>query len=271
MTDFYANRREPLLDQEPCEAQRKRLLDNISFTEGLFTSHLKAEGTRKDAWAAWNGMIAYDKWCLMALDYSQGQDIQSLTAILPQVVEGEEKTHLPHPAHLTYTRHLAERDTFPYILSLLTFAKLLHLDHLIPRICAQIDVDRQHNRGQDKLYETIMQKLGLPRVPADASFKHFKAYPILLEAIEASAENRPKLMKAFLKKWYPSMKGVIWHDKHHKNPLSFIGYWCWEAALVTYLWDIDDASYRDMPYYPKDLVDWARQNSAPHNTSACLT
>ena len=29
---------------------------------------------------------------------------------------------------------------------------------------------------------------------------------------------------------------------------------------MTYLWDIDDSSYRDHLVYPKDLVDYARQN-----------
>jgi hypothetical protein len=43
-------------------------------------------------------------------------------------------------------------------------------------------------------------------------------------------------------------------DKHLKRP----GYWSWEAAAVTVISRIDDSSYRDKPYYPKDLVDYAR-------------
>ena len=31
-----------------------------------------------------------------------------------------------------------------------------------------------------------------------------------------------------------------------------------EAAAVTVILRIDDSSYRDKPYYPKDLVDYAR-------------
>ena len=34
--------------------------------------------------------------------------------------------------------------------------------------------------------------------------------------------------------------------------------WCWEAAGVAYAFGINDASFRDLPYYPKDLAAYAR-------------
>ncbi|WP_428680745.1 PoNe immunity protein domain-containing protein [Photobacterium sanguinicancri] len=32
--------------------------------------------------------------------------------------------------------------------------------------------------------------------------------------------------------------------------------WCWESALIVKLYDIDDSSFIDNEYYPKDLVHW---------------
>jgi hypothetical protein len=83
-----------------------------------------------------------------------------------------------------------------------------------------------------------------------------------LNTIEAEPQKRPLYVEAFLKKWYPAMKGAAWHGLHNKVPQSFRGYWAFEAGLVTYLWDIDDSSYRDLPFYPKDLVDYARTHEA---------
>ena len=42
-----------------------------------------------------------------------------------------------------------------------------------------------------------------------------------------------------------------------KEGSSYFGCWCFEAALVAYLWEIDDASYRGHLVYPKDLIDCA--------------
>lgn len=36
----------------------------------------------------------------------------------------------------------------------------------------------------------------------------------------------------------------------------------WEAAAITFVLDIDDASYRDAQFYPKDLVEFARNLNA---------
>ena len=57
------------------------------------------------------------------------------------------------------------------------------------------------------------------------------------------------------------MRKCGWHDVHLSvGKDGFPGYWCWEAALVTLLYDMDDSSYRDMPFYPKDMVAYAKQH-----------
>jgi hypothetical protein len=58
------------------------------------------------------------------------------------------------------------------------------------------------------------------------------------------------------------MKSCYWHGTHTGNGFGYFGYWCFEAALVTVLWDIDDSSYRHNLVYPKDLVDFARQQQS---------
>ena len=75
----------------------------------------------------------------------------------------------------------------------------------------------------------------------------------LYKVIESEPEQRPNLVKAYLEAWY-KLEGSP--DYHLMDTDAYIGYWCWEAALVVKLYDIDDSSFIDHEYYPKDLVHW---------------
>ena len=68
-------------------------------------------------------------------------------------------------------------------------------------------------------------------------------------------------MKNYLNNWYSNNKDTYWYDRHNK-PSGYFGYWCLEAAALTYLLDLDDSEYLDNQYYPKDLVKYARNNKA---------
>jgi hypothetical protein len=71
------------------------------------------------------------------------------------------------------------------------------------------------------------------------------------------------MLLQYLEDWYEASRREPYHDQHPKNDLrsgrSYYGYWSWEAAAVTWLLNIDDTIYRDHQFYPKDLVDFARQ------------
>ncbi|WPH21361.1 PoNe immunity protein domain-containing protein [Variovorax paradoxus] len=97
------------------------------------------------------------------------------------------------------------------------------------------------------------------------------AYRPLAKATAPDAQDRPALVKEFLDGWYKNMKDCYWHGTHtDKEGSSYFGYWAFEAALVTVLWNIDDSSYREHLVYPKDLADWAREHRSrvsPHDPS----
>ena len=44
---------------------------------------------------------------------------------------------------------------------------------------------------------------------------------------------------------------------------SFVGYWCFEAAAVAYLKNIDDSTLHRFIYYPKDMIAYARSQLIP--------
>lgn len=81
-------------------------------------------------------------------------------------------------------------------------------------------------------------------------------------AISYDGEARIPPLKRYLHNWYEcnyklqgdGMPGIGAHEKM----IRYQGYWCFEAAAVAVMMDIDDTSFRDHEHYPKDLADWAR-------------
>jgi len=259
MVDFNGRRRTKMINEVPANESRDYFNDTISEINDFLKDIVNYKGSREDIIESYSWSLAGKKLYLLQLDYSVGCPVETLVNDFDGVLISHENTFLPKPKNTQFPFNLVEPDTYSHILQLLSLAKLLGYDSQVPRFAALLDVKREKNRGIDELYETILDKLGLESIPNTNHIPN-KAYAVLLEVIHAMPQKRPKLMAEFLKKWYPSMKKCYWYGIHEKQPLLFSGYWCFEAALVTYLWDIDDSSYRDMQFYPKDLVDWARSN-----------
>lgn len=50
----------------------------------------------------------------------------------------------------------------------------------------------------------------------------------------------------------------LWNKDIYNAPCCFYGYWCFEAAAVAYLKNIDDSRLHRFIYYPKDMIEYAR-------------
>lgn len=87
---------------------------------------------------------------------------------------------------------------------------------------------------------------------------------LLLKDIIGNYKNNKKeakkKMKLYLDSWYSNNENVYWYEAHKSKAKIYFGYWCLEAAALTYLLDLDDSEYLDNQYYPKDLVKYAREN-----------
>ena len=261
MAEIRSQRHEsPANGDQPYSALLKESELDIEENLHLLTKELATAD--EDAYRRWTWGIASARLRSFIANYSGGRPASDLVANFPTVLGAIESAVLTHPKYRTEPLHLDELDAYAYAMWLLSLAKLLRLDHLVPRVAALFDVDGEDNRGQDALYETLLDKLGIPRRPAAKCYQQLKAHPLLLEATQVDPSKRAKLVEQFLDKWYPAMKACYWHGTHTKVPQNFFGYWAFEAGLVTYLWDIDDTSYRDMPFYPKDLVAYARRQQA---------
>ena len=190
--------------------------------------------------------------------YSRGYPLEELRNDFPAIVKDWE-----------YLRQVDTTDRFPnslkdsldnYVTSLwlLSQAHLVRVEQSVfLRLLACIG-----HEGQDLLFERLVAAIvpGIGRKPAE-QLLYPKAYQPLYEALDAAPAAQPALLRQFLKHWYKRMSKAGWHDGH-KGPKGggYFGYWCWEAAGVAGAFGIDDSSFRDMPYYPKDLADFARVN-----------
>ncbi|GAA0824384.1 hypothetical protein GCM10009111_35020 [Colwellia asteriadis] len=113
------------------------------------------------------------------------------------------------------------------------------------------------NQGQDGLLDNIAVAMGDKgrAVAKSALFK--KRFGKLFKVIEAEPVYKSALVKVYLDAWY-TLYGSL--DTHLLDNDAYNGYWCWGAALVVKLYNIDDSSFIDHEYYPKDLVHWQDNN-----------
>ena len=207
--------------------------------------------------------IARDRMSYSLLLYSGGEPMDLVRAAWPPLLDAMDE-HLDGASPVLASVDLSVQTYFVEAVWLLSLTKLLGFsDAEIERVANLYAAD-ETNDGADELFELILAKLGRKSFDAEGVI-HEDPYQLLLDCVKAEPEQRPGLMTQFLKRWYKGQKECDWWGSHIRRPgttvldTGFFGYWAFEAALVTFLWDIDDSSYRDLPHYPKDLADHARQ------------
>ena len=94
---------------------------------------------------------------------------------------------------------------------------------------------------------------GASRAPAEEC-KFPKVYSGLAEVIVAPPDQRPAKLKKFVEQWYQRISPIYWHESHQAAEGAYFGYWCFEAALVSMVFDIDDRELLNHPHYPGDLT-----------------
>ncbi|MGN6529420.1 MAG: PoNe immunity protein domain-containing protein [Burkholderiaceae bacterium] len=181
------------------------------------------------------------------LGYSLDEGLPRLAQRFPAVVETYEIYLRDKEAVPT---DLADLDEYIVSLWLVSFAILFKVDDdLWKRLLACIG-----NEGRDALFEALVATRSPNRRKA-AGLLHAAIFQPLHDAIAADAKSRDALVKRYLKAWYKALKPTYWVDSH-KGPKGggFFGYWAVEVAGVVQAFGMDDTGWRDMPYYPADLV-----------------
>lgn len=81
-------------------------------------------------------------------------------------------------------------------------------------------------------------------------------YETLFKAANSTDKSKTQqLLMTYLEKdWYKKHKDAGWYNSHKSKHDSYFGYWSFETAVIVKIMGIDDSSFRDCKYYPKDLV-----------------
>jgi hypothetical protein len=259
---FSETRREPLLDQASFEWSVDFDLNQAipGYEETLNHPETSAEGRGSMRWHI--SRVRIDHSILL---YSGGRSLSDVRDAVRAALDSID-AHLEHEGAVFASVDLAIQEYYVEALWLLSLTKLLGLPESdIERVANFYAVD-ESNDGADELFELMLAKLGRNSFPAEGLI-HDDPYQSLLDCINAEPARRPALMALFLQRWFEGQKECDWWGSHINRrgeailKTGFVGYWAFEAALVTYLWGIDDSSYRDLPHYPKDLLDYARANA----------
>ena len=74
-----------------------------------------------------------------------------------------------------------------------------------------------------------------------------------LSFLKCGIQERSSYLKTYLeKKWYKSHKDAAWYDNHKSTAATYVGYWCFEVAALTKIYNIQDSPLWE--YYPYDLA-----------------
>lgn len=196
-----------------------------------------------------NYLIKYI-YCL----YSTGYPIESITKPYQESLHFLELYKNHHKAKNIF--FVKEMDEYMNVLTLLSLGISLPVDEaLFDKLVLIVDNEGVH----DALVDLLITKR-LPDRQVSRTLYFPKFYSSLLQA--AQQRSSPDI-RNFLSRWYNTcLKQTSSHDLHtlHGGDDSgFNGYWAWEVAGLTYALDIDDTTYQDLAYYPKDLVAFARR------------
>lgn len=258
---FQDVRRQDFLDEESYANTLKQIADDRkNFESALANTDTTAHG-RVTA----RMMIASYDWFVFRLQYTAGVPVEELAHSLDGIVASFEAHAEELKSSLNpYDRaafNLADSiDEYVDYLNLLSVLVLLRRTDLLPRAAALL-TDTILD-GQDAIVEDLLKFFISGRPAPDESYWG-KPFQILIDAIDAqSRTDAARKMKQYVQKWYPAMKGQasFWgkHEQIVPEFSPYSGYWAMCAAAFTYLYNIDDAAYRDELVYPKDLIDYAR-------------
>ena len=196
------------------------------------------------------------RFSLISAKYSRGFPVGEIREEFLRLIEDWETLYRVDTENQFVGSFKNDIGSYVEAIGLLSRAYLLQLDSsAISRLLLCLG-----SAGEDVLFERLVEagQLSVARKPAK-KLLYPKVYQSLYDALDASAEQQPALVQQFLQDWYKRIKNVGWHNAHlGPDGGGFVGYWCWEAAGVALAFGIDDASFREMPYYPTDLADYAR-------------
>ena len=263
MLPIEERKRDPFISEEAyaeCMSHTEAMLTGTKFVENraLIDPKYGPDGARQISFYRVRKLIE-DVW----VRYSAGDPLEGLRERVKYAFEDLQRHKEAFPEK---NFKLWEPDAYYFTMLLMSWSVLFNLPECQDILAAYVSRDPED--GEDSFIYTLFSALGIHDFPGkQAGLMHEDSYGMLYDSLAGSKEDQQKAMKAYLKRWYKSkaIRGCYWRGRHTSCPSVHLGYWAFETGLLTVLNDLDDSGYRDMNFYPRDMVDyckaqgWARE------------
>jgi hypothetical protein len=178
--------------------------------------------------------------------YSRGEPIATLHAAFPRAIRSLEEYQQQGG---TAAHDFGYFNAYVYALWIVSLAILLDVDDAELRRA----VKDLGNEGRDALFDRLVA-LRIPESVPAATLMYPNPYEPLFHALDATGDERTRLIERFLAGYYDGMRDAYWHDTHLTDDSGYFGYWCFELAAFVKALGIPDDSFADNVLYPRDLV-----------------
>jgi hypothetical protein len=269
LDEFKKSKRELMLDYKNYEADFLESIDTFDVVQ--YSLKNPSPDAKEVHFMHATEQRAWDSIDHLTMCYSAGHALTELRAFYPNVLaywESFAKYHIAFhdtielESQKNHPHFALPGDGFEQVNRMVCFSILLVWGNLMPRLLKVIDYN---NHEADGMLERIFAFFVNDRAaPPDECLRHLPYFKTL-KIFKAAPEQRAELMAEYLEDWYHASRRESYHDSHQDGRSGFRGYWSWEAAAITFLLEIDDVSYRDAMFYPKDLVEFARTVPSHYN------
>ena len=255
MSTFEQSQRDPFIT----ESGSKQLFDDYEICINSKTRHEKMLNVNHDTdhrfQLSWG--FASNRLELLMLQYSVGASVESMLESAKLTFAEFERHYTMFPDEELKLK-LWEANGYRYVMWLTGLAYLLGLKEYLPKIAQWISSNPDD--GNDPLISLLFNRLGVEGLPTASELLHPKGYTPLYELLTQTQDKTKQqtLMQTYIRGFYKNiMNQTVWKG-WDKEGWIYFGFWSFEAGMITHLLNLDDSGYRDMTFYPKDLVDYAR-------------
>ena len=266
---FHKKRRQHFLTEEKYQKEKNGYLSNLSFwNDNWSDSSLESKNLFR-----FKSSEIFD---YLRICYTAGESVSLLPSMLDEIIDileastkfwQQNKTELNEIGYYTSPMPWFYAEYYLKTLHLIALCYLLQREDLLPRLLEVILANAEDDLEPDTTIEDFLDYHFKNR--PDPDYVQMGKHAILFgEAMRGETkEEQLEELNAYLKDWYHEMVGMS--DLEYQTHLDpeqngFCGYWAFEAAAIAYLDDLDDTELRQYPYYPKDMVDWAREQKLKH-------
>ncbi|CAA6801558.1 MAG: Unknown protein [uncultured Sulfurovum sp.] len=207
----------------------------------------------------WNEAISRYYFDLLYMHYSVGDDIEVMKPILSETIK--------YKAMVWSTQYGTYRDSQYFeLVTIISLGVLLDISNEEALVLMKMrSVVPEHDIVLDSMLKTLLTTKQFEEysknfidngyredvIGAIEPYGHIKP---LLE-LKDKKEQQKYMKNNYLKKWYERCKEEMpWYNQHKVDMNYYYGYWSFESVALTKILGLDDSSYRDNKYYPKDMI-----------------